>query len=598
MRGRLRPLWCKEERKETMRVENLCSVDNQFYPTPKKIVREMVRKLDPNAKIFLEPSAGKGDIADEILRVYSRREIELEMCEKDPDLYHLLSGKYSEETKKEIRSKIWELNGRSNVWNSAIREYENTLSDAEKKELEALEKKKRSLDHASIRMVGRDFLAFHTATKFDAIVMNPPFAEGEKHLLHALELIKDGGQVVCLLNAQTLRNLCTNARRILVKKLAELNAKITFENAAFSDAERTTDVEIALINVKIPKEVNADASFILQGLKKAEKIEVNDAPSQDAVAKSDPIDRAVEQYNFEINAGLQLYREYEAISACTKTQVELQVCGDAFEPNTFVKNVRRVYWESFFKNDEFRGRLTSNLADTFADLVEDAAKYEFCRENIDLILHKMAPLMENALESTIDSLFETLTCEHSWYPECQNNIHYYNGWAHNKAHMVNTSKVILPMGGCFAGEWRSELLDEYHICNHLRDIEKTLDYIACNSTDSFVPYRIEDKIKEANILCSSKNIQLKYFKITFYKKGTCHISWNEETKPLIEKLNILAAKSRCWLPPSYGKKTYDEMTPQEQEVINAFHGGRKGYDKVLQKKDFYLGSSSPMLLAM
>ncbi len=582
-----------------MRAENLCNVDNQFYPTPKKIVRGMVRKLDRNAKIFLEPSAGKGNIADEILRVYSRHEIELEMCEKDLDLYHLLSGKYSEKAKEEICEKFWDLNKRCQIWNSEKGVYENILSDTEKEELEILEKKKKQLEYANVRMVGRDFLTFHTATKYDAIVMNPPFAEGEKHLIHALELIKDGGQVVCLLNAQTLRNLYTNARKVLVKKLAELNAEITYENMAFSDAERTTNVEIALINVKIPKEVNSDASYIVTDLKKARKVEVNDQPSLDAVAKSNPIDRAVERYNFEINAGLQLYREYIAINAYTKAPIELRVSGGDFEPNTFVKCVRRIYWESFFENEEFRGRLTSNLADTFANLVKKAAEYEFCRENIDMILHKMAPLMERALEDTIDSLFETLTHQHSWYPECQNNIHYYNGWAHNKAHMVNTSKVILPMHGCFASfarEWSSNLLDEYQICKHLHDIEKTLDYIACNSTDSYVPYRIENQIRKANILGSSKNIQLKYFKITFYKKGTCHIVWNEETKPLIEKLNILAAKSRCWLPPSYGKKTYDEMTPQEQEVINAFHGNRKEYDKVLQKKDFYLGSATSMLL--
>ena len=64
-------------------------------------------------------------------------------------------------------------------------------------------------------------------------MMNPPFSEGDKHLLKALELMKNGGQVVCLLNAETLKNPYSNSRKELIQKLKELDAKIKYLEANF-----------------------------------------------------------------------------------------------------------------------------------------------------------------------------------------------------------------------------------------------------------------------------------------------------------------------------------------------------------------------------
>ena len=52
-------------------------------------------------------------------------------------------------------------------------------------------------------LVGTDFLTFWPDEKYDLILMNPPFANGDAHLLHAWEIL-DHGDIVCLLNEQTL----------------------------------------------------------------------------------------------------------------------------------------------------------------------------------------------------------------------------------------------------------------------------------------------------------------------------------------------------------------------------------------------------------
>ena len=62
----------------------------------------------------------------------------------------------------------------------------------------------------------------HISTKYAAIVMNPPFSAGAAHLLKARDVMQDGGKIRCLLNAETLRNPCTNERKELAAKLEEM----------------------------------------------------------------------------------------------------------------------------------------------------------------------------------------------------------------------------------------------------------------------------------------------------------------------------------------------------------------------------------------
>ena len=97
-------------------------------------------------------------------------------------------------------------------------------------------------------------MTYETWKEYDAIIMNPPFSNGCKHLLKALEMqSRNGGIVVCLLNAETLKNPCTKERLDLQRKLTEYNAKVEFIQNAFLEAERKTSVEIALIKVQLPE---------------------------------------------------------------------------------------------------------------------------------------------------------------------------------------------------------------------------------------------------------------------------------------------------------------------------------------------------------
>jgi 16S rRNA A1518/A1519 N6-dimethyltransferase RsmA/KsgA/DIM1 with predicted DNA glycosylase/AP lyase activity len=221
----------------------------EFYPTPRKIISKMVSKINLDMmETMLEPQAGKGDIADYIKEQtkYRNSQIEIDTIEIDENLRHILKGK-------------------------------------------------------GFRVVHDDFLTFNTFMSYDAIIMNPPFSGGDKHLLKALELQKRGGNIVCLLNAETIRNPYTNIRKELVQKLEDYNAEIEYIQDAFIDAERKTDVEVALITVNIPKPKRE--STIVDRLRQEECYESKILGSN-AVVDSDFLEAIVAKYNFEIRAGL------------------------------------------------------------------------------------------------------------------------------------------------------------------------------------------------------------------------------------------------------------------------------------------------------
>ena len=94
-------------------------------------------------------------------------------------------------------------------------------------------------------------------------------------------------------------------------------------------------------------------------------------------------------------------------------------------------------------------------------------------------------------------------------------------------------------------------------------------------------------VRYANTAGATRNIEFKYFYLTVYKKGTAHIRFKDEYKYLVDALNIYVGKKRSWLPPEYGKKTYNNMDEEEKRVVDDFQG-EKEYSKICKNQQLYL----------
>lgn len=525
-----------------------------FYPTPQNIIDKMLCDLDfTMIRSILEPSAGKGDIVEALKKkegnhnkYYGKQyyQFDIDCIEADQNLQHILKGK-------------------------------------------------------NFRVVYNDFLTYDTMKEYDLIIMNPPFSNGCKHLLKALEMQeRNGGAVVCLLNAETLKNPCTNDRQYLQRKLTEYNAKIEFIQNAFLDAERKTAVEIALVKVQLP-EVQRE-SFILEGLRKAQEQREIEAEESTQLIDSDFFKAIVKQYQLEVEAGINLIKEYYAMQPFILSQfgkdektgetiqkggciISMTCSKNGLSVNEYIKMVRSKYWTALFENKRFIGQLTNNLQRDFYNKVEELSNYDFSLYNIYQLKIDMQKKVVKGIEDTIINLFDELSYKYHWLDEMSKNIHYYNGWKTNKGWIIN-KKVIIPLNGFYDlnYSWGGFRPSRHDVVSKLQDIEKCFNYLDGGLTEAV---DLEESLKFAEEYEETKDIQLKYFTVTFYKKGTCHITFNNEE--LLKKFNIFGSQHKGWLPPSYGKKAYKDMTAEEKAVVDEFEG-EKEYNKVISNKEYYL----------
>lgn len=600
-----------------MNAKNLAQTEQAqqgFYPTPFSLAEKLLAGIDwYYIENVLEPSAGKGNLVDAVVRLYRqqvsehrKKTLDIDCIEVDPYLSSILTYEWGGRREEEIRDRLYQLD-QKREYDHTIHKYKE-LSPAEAAEEKALKQQWESRKTADFHLVHDDFLTFQSRKSYSLIVMNPPFSDGDAHLLKALEIIqRTGGQVRCLLNAETIRNPYTNRRRLLLEKLNAMGAEITYEDGAFSAAERSTDVSVAIIKVQAAQE--KQASRIFERLKQASDYEETTQNVTDLALK-DFLANIVARFNLEVDAGLALIDEYQAIVPYILTSADpeekynspMLLLGvgnkdsryNAPNKNQFVRLVRAKYWRALFSNKDFMSRMTSNIQEKYQGMVEKMKDYDFSMFNIQQITAEMNAELSQGIQDTIVALFDKMTAEHSWYPETQKNKHYFNSWATNKVHKIGP-KVILPVNGMFSSySWDKETFNLRNAESTISDIEKVFHYLDGNMTAEVSLHGVLQRAHDAG---QTKNIQCRYFSVTLYKKGTMHLKFHDQA--LVDRFNIYCCQKKNWLPPNYGKTQYQDMTQQEKEVVDSFQG-EKEYEKVMQNAAYYLApaSSGGNLLAL
>ncbi len=601
-----------------MQIVSTRTAEKNFYPTPDDVVRKMlnsVGKLD-YVKRVLEPSAGTGNIVKALSRAVNHMrdtsKVKVDCIEIDPVLRQTLKWEFSEEYESEIKSKISNFDDRVRLCDDErfSREYK-PLSRAEQNEHSALRHIKRGFENVDVRIVHDDFLTFKTFSRYDLIIMNPPFDKADEHLLKAIQLaFNTNCRIVCLMNHATLLNPYSETRKQLKEALEHFNAEVEVLGNVFTDAERSTDVEVAMVTVKLKRE--REDSEIFDRMDKAEERHELEIESSVELIEQNFIKNMVRQHVVEVKASLELIRQYENLKPKMLTSlkfkkseksekfqtsdnsiIELSFGGRSnywysssnnfVDTSEYLKKVRRKYWRALLVSDTFTNKLTSELRKKYSDKVESLSEYEFSEFNINQVLADINVEMYTGVEQQIMKLFDKLTAEHTYYPECTQNRHYFDGWKTNKAHAVG-KKTILPKGTYYYNSWDKayEFKSDYAF-NALVDIEKTFDYLSGRVGEASDLEQITKEVSKG--LIETKNVEFRYFYATFYKKGTIHLTYKDQT--LIDRLNIYCAKGRNWLPPNYGKKKYSDLSTEEKATVDSFQG-EKEYNKVMARPDVYL----------
>lgn len=561
----------RERKRKKVSPQYLPEFDREFYPTPSEVAGRLFAGVDwARVETILEPSAGKGDLLEYAIT----------------------------RNKKQFRR-----DGRY---------YGRDLNDIDCVEIDA--NLRAILEGKGFRVVHDDFLTYYPKKKYDLVLMNPPFSEGDKHLLHALELCERGGQIACVLNAETIRNPYSITRKLLAKELRKRGATIRFYNSAFAHAARHASVDVALVNVEIPAD-DMDTS-IWDELRAAQDVELEEL-NQEEMAPSSPVERLIREYNLLCEAGMSLIRKYNGVvphisrskESDSYPLISLSFAGDSHsgkcgtrEVNHFLRSARVRYWHELFDLPMVRDMMTSDMRSQYNEAVSDMRDYEFSMFNIEQVLKKIKGQLVTGVEAAILKCFDKLSAEHAYHKDIHNdNIHYYSGWKTNKAHRVN-SKCIIPTYGCFA---RGYTWDKYnrmketykgldaHSCfGVLDDLEKALDFLDMGETTQVdLSWRLQQAAKNGE----SRNIHCKYFDVTFFKKGTCHIKFHDEK--IVDRLNIYVGRQRAWLPPSYGKVKYSDLDEESRRVVDEFQGQGKYETVMMNPMDYIVETKVPMLAA-
>lgn len=497
--------------------------NDQFYPTPKSLVFKMLDKLSEEqyslagVRYILEPNCGKGDIVQAYKEYFNNK--------------YKTRGWGSRDADKELKFDVIELD-----------ENLNSL-----------------LRGQNYNVVWDDFLTFDPPRFYDLIIMNPPFLEGDKNFLKAIQVQERvGGRVLCLLNAETLKNPYTNTRKHLIQLIQKYNGYVEYVDNAFSDAERKTDVETAFIYINVPMS-NTETMFEKKFKRENPDICVDNL--QSLMPNMNKLEKLVFEFNMVKNSSIELFKEKMRINKLLDgfgVKSTLNICDDKVHAdkltvNEYINKLTLSYWDKFIQETDFRNRLPSKLRDNFNYNIEKQQDIAFTIENVRYFYEQLIESIPESYQDTVSKVFDDLTCKYSYTDSAWNtSIHYYNGWATNNCYKI-AKKSIIP---CYHSNYF------YRIPDTLKDLNIIFENIS-GVKDNIDRQEIVKAIEK-----SEKNIETEHFILNSYKKGTLHITYKNQEH--LNQFNIMAGRSKNWLPPDFGKKKYSDMNDKEKNLVKEF----------------------------
>lgn len=513
----------------------MLSDNPNFYPTPSALAARMFAKIkNHNPRMILEPSAGKGDLVKaykETQGHYSHGEV---FCiEVDPVLQATLRG-------------------------------------------------------SGHKVIDGDFLNFSGPDKFDLIIANPPFDNGDLHLLKAIDIMYRG-EIIFLLNAETIRNPHTNTRKLLARKLDEMGASIEFISNAFVSAERQTGVEIALIHIQIAREIEAD---LFAGCDDTRAPNKETFQAKHEVATGKTLEELVLEYNELVNVGTEMlltffrtpkawkYLVLNGVDAKHSRLSDGELTSKLQEQiNALVKTARTDFWRRTLDLKEVRSRLTTKKQEEFEESLKAHTCMDFTESNVRQFVLNLIGSYEQTLTDAVIDIFDMFTIRHCYRDTVhEKNIHYFNGWKTNNAFKVGR-RVVIPIYGSYSGPFRDygRWMLNYKAAQTLRDIDTVMNYF-----DGMRPYLpMHMAIEQAFARGQSSGIISEYFSITCHKKGTIHLTFLDPD--ILRRFNLVACRGKGWLPEDYGTKPYNQLLFEEKAVADAFDG-EKIYNANLGKQ--------------
>lgn len=470
--------------------------NKEFFPTPRRIINKMLERISKDARHFLEPNAGKGDIALAIKEKWDDYYVSIDCIEVSPELCAVLIDK-------------------------------------------------------DFPVVGYDWLEYSGVCYYDAIVMNPPFSNGDDHLLKAWDFLHQG-EIVCLLNEETIKNPCTAARQRL-KSIIEQHGDVEYLGDCFSRGERKTGVRVAMVYLK---KISSDDTIDLWVCSSEEK-GVNDdiGGERNMLAIKDTLGNMQHYYD---QANEHMFKAFQHIRKAAlylkandidkdedfKKTVDLAFDNMNNARAEFSRMHRRAAWHQVFHKMEFRKWLDKKQREELLRDIDRNGNIPFTKENMKGTLENVFLQRGKLFEKSVANVFDELT---RYY---KGNINHVEGWKTNDNYKVN-KKIIFPWGCKFEKDYGRYFSLSY---GSQIDIYNDLDRVLCVLAGRELEFcGTVEKAMRRKFDILGRNVrqgfdsqtESEFFHIKFFMKGTVHLTFKDEE--MWSKFNITAAKGKEWL---------------------------------------------------
>lgn len=459
--------------------------NDDFYPTPTKLIDKMLSKISDirEHKNILDPSVWKWDII-----------------------------KYLKE-----KYKYW-------YWSLSYYGIE-------------IEYNLRELAKEYCSIIWFDFLEYKSFNSFDLILANFPFSNWDKHFLKAWDIL-DRWEMVCILNAETIKNPYSETRKLILKIIEDNKWTIEYLQDEFIEAERKTKVEIALIHIK--KEYSK-MDWIFDWFD-TEYINMYtdlwwDIKETEILVWNNKIDHLVRCCEIIKKEYMQKYisdkRFYYYVNKMVKWN-NINFYWENFPKwveniNAWIFEINQQFWRQFFHDTEIRNKTTTKVFEDFMREYNDS-KLDFNHKNIQTVIDIIMYKMWDIQQENINTVFDIFT---KYYPENREHVEW---WAHNSAWMI-WKMVILPYMVELDWDWDIKGIN-YNSREKCRDIDK----VFCNLTGKDF-----ENIKRLEDVKISWN-DTEFFQVKMYKKWTLHLTFKD--KEIVKRFNLEVCKWKNWIPPN------------------------------------------------
>lgn len=474
-----------------------------FFPTPYNVIELMTEGITIKDKIILEPSAGKGNIVDFLLNHNAK---DVLACESSTDLQKILQTK--------------------------------------------------------CKLVGSDFLELKgdAVSHIDLIIMNPPFSNADKHILHAYSIAPPGCKIVALCNANTLENTYSSTRKEL-KSIIDTYGTFEVLGSVFVTSERETGVNVAMI--RIDKAGSSYESEFEGFYMEEEPEEKGTEGIMSYNLVRDLVNRyvgSIKIFDEQLDAAVRMNA---LTSGFYSTQMGMEVTeeGKPVKRAEFKKEMQKSGWKWIFEKMNMGKHTTQGLKEDINKFVEKQTSVPFTMRNIYKMLEIVIGTTSQRMDKALLEVFDKVTKHHS---DNQYNV---EGWKTN-SHYLLTKRFIFPylIETGWSGEvsvrhsGNVELIDDlvkavcYLTGDNYSDMIGLYDYVRykyfLKKGDKYVnypAYKHDVKIRwsknetpildhdkypgceiEQNDIQWGQWFEWGYFRCRAYKKGTIHFEFKDE----------------------------------------------------------------------